>query len=195
MSHAAFLDLALLALLCVGLCAALWAALPALAPSLAPIWRAFAHRPALNLAPGERVVLTVRPDRGLLSLIALALAVGLAAFQAGLVLMGGDPGQALALTALPAVALGAALVIDSRKLWLVTDRRILTGAGATLALSSITRLALAPATLRIEARGGRGLTMLGLSDPARLAQALAQSVAQSVTTASTTPPHHPAQTR
>lgn len=132
----------------------------------------FRPPPTPRLRPDEQVVLALRPDPGVLGMLGLSACVALVAFQAGLVLMGADPVLALWVSSIPSAALASTFALELRKGWLVTNQRLLTRAGGELPLSSIRRLRLGPAVLQIEAEGGRGVTMLGLRDPAAIARQL-----------------------
>lgn len=138
---------------------------------------AFTTQEKPRLHPDEHVVLTVRPDPGVMGLLGMSVCVGLVAFQTGLVLMGADPVHALSLSAIPFAALATGFALELRKGWIITNRRLLTRAGASLPLAQIRRLYLGPGLLRIDADGGRGMAMLGVRDPlavARLLQAIAE---------------------
>lgn len=130
-------------------------ALIASAPWFRPVRRAFtcSYRPCL--APGEVLLARLRPDPGF---VLLAACCQLAA--TGLVFLMSLP-AGLALTPFATGGL-VWLGLESRRYWLLTDRRIITGAGASLPLTQIRRCVHAPCFLGLDGPGTQRLRLYGL---------------------------------
>lgn len=150
----------------------------ALSPPLAPVRRAFlSPPPALVLAPGEVLLAEFRPDRRVSRLLALFVPLtAAAAALAGQALLGAAPAAAWA-TLAPFTAAGLAWMHgESRARWHLTDRRVVTGLGASLPLADIGRIAIGPTLLRLDGRGAQSLRLVGLADPQAAALAIRQAL-------------------
>jgi len=138
-------------------------ALALIAPALAPVQQAFARRSlTLELLPGETVIATLRPDSRVLIVPGLALLLPLSAAA---------PSSALGLALGPFVIAGLGwLALESRRHWILTDRRIVTASGASHPLTGIVRIARAPGFLALDGIGTRRLCLFGVADSAAAAR-------------------------
>ncbi|MCA2013975.1 hypothetical protein [Pararhodobacter sp. CCB-MM2] len=153
------------ALIFVALAACLLTALLT-APGLAPVRQAFkTPRPALRLAPDEKLLLRLNPDGRLMRLAAVAIfALTIALSLAEQWLLGARPSEAyLALLPFSLAAL-CYLRALSRCGWVVTNRRVVTDLGASLPLAEIGRIAVGPALLRLDGVGAQSIQLHGLTD-------------------------------
>lgn len=141
-------------------------------PTLPAVQRAFSLRVRHQLFPGERVILIIRPDLRMMARWGLGLGAPIAAMLIGLRTAGIEATLALAFAAAPMALATAHLGSEMRKRWIITDRRLLTAAGASLPLCAITRLETGPGLLRVRAGQDRILTMMGLVDSNAMARLL-----------------------
>jgi len=166
-------------------------------PGLAPIRQAFlTRRPALILAPGERILAQIRPDPRMLGLLALILlAATMTAALAEQLAFGAGPAVSYLLLA-PFLLAGLAYLAQAAgSRWTVTDRRIITDLGASLPLVEIGRIAVAPARLRLDGRGSQSLRLTGLADAHGAARMIRGLVARGMGQGSSPHPRGPAQPR
>jgi len=143
-----------------------------------PLRRAFLARSvACLLAPDERILTELRPDRRVIAMLALFVVVALMATAlAEQVILGADP--VLAYLTVTPFGIAALLILysESRARWLVTDRRVITALGASLPLAEIGRIVVGPALVRLDGRGTQSLRLVGVADALAAAEVIRQAL-------------------
>ena len=126
----------------------------------------------IPLLPGERPVAVIAPDREL-CLLRMALTLAVLAATIRLVTLKADPVGIPPLVLLATLVAVPVLVETLRAMrggWLVTDRRLITAAGASVPLSALRRIAGGPTALIVEAGVERRFALSGLANPRAAAQ-------------------------
>lgn len=145
-----------------------------LSPGLAPVRDAFRARfGRVTLQPGETALCVFRPDPHILIVFATLALVGVTFLLALLRLLLPGAAQAAMFGLLPFAAAGLiGFGLETRRHWMLTDRRLVSSSGAAVELCAIRRIAFAPGFVTLHATRGRCFRLYGV----RHAQVVTQRI-------------------